>query len=158
MLVSTGAAMTVTRYKRQPTVDRLREAVLGVMRHAPGERKSGGASRRKRDAAEEAPAADETKSVKPARQAPLKISPAVKARAQRLRANRLEQIAQLQFRAYEPAPGVLPKDTKPEMAMDTGLAQWSQNTFTNAWNAANPMGDSFAEGIGFLGYAYLSQL
>lgn len=59
------------------------------------------------------------------------------------------------FAPYQPAPGVLPKNTKP-IAMDEALS--GNFGELNTWAAAGDVGMMFAEGIGFLGYTYLAQL
>lgn len=163
--------MTVTRYKRQaPTADAIKKAVLGVTRH--------------KRVAEPAPVPVPAKPAKlalpadkvPARtvadlieqhdavvvREPMKIDKALIARAKRKTNGRASQgtgtAFQSPFRAYVPPPGTLPTGAEPEMALDSALQGWADSSFTNALNAANPAGQSFSEGIGFLGYAYLSQL
>lgn len=159
--------MTVTRYKRQREVsaESIRDAVLGVMRTKGETRKA--AAAKPADVAKAAEVRTKGRVVKEIVEhhaevvAPMKISAAVMARARRKspRTNaEIEAVAKQQFKPYAPPPGVLPDAAKPDMAMDSSLQSWAQNSFTNAWNFANPFGESFEEGIGFLGYAYLSQL
>jgi phage-related protein (TIGR01555 family) len=92
--------------------------------------------------------------------APMKISPTTLALARsKRRAGAIqEQAIRSSFKAYEPPPNVLPSGAKPDMALDSGLQGWAETSATNAWNFAGAFNNSFAEGIGFLGYAYLSQL
>jgi phage-related protein (TIGR01555 family) len=140
--------MSVTRYKRQQaTAENIREAVLGVMR--------------KKSQPEEMEAVVEAKPAKPIEpKEPMRISARVRARtaAKKNRGSGEAALIPSYFKAYEPPPTVLPQGGKPAMALDSALEGWAQTSFTNAINFANPYGEMFSEGLGFLGYAYLSQL
>jgi phage-related protein (TIGR01555 family) len=160
--------VTVTRYKRQrPTSETIKEAVLGVMRHTPAVAATPAPTAKPAPAADKVPprtAVDLEKHhaavVEP--RAPMKISSEVMARAARKTRSGASQSqgAALYnpFQAFKPPPGVLPQGAEPEMALDGAIATWANESYTNAWNFANPIGEAFSEGIGFLGYAYLSQL
>ena len=163
--------MTVTRYKRQkPTADAIRDAVMGVMRHTPGVDRRAPVAKAA-EPAKPAPSVEGARTVADLtahhqavtepRQA-MKIGSGVMARAKRK--TRPGSHAESQggvyssFDAYKPPPGVLPEGAKPEMALDSAIASWAGESATSAWNFANPIGEAFSEGIGFLGFAYLSQL
>jgi uncharacterized protein len=171
--------MTVTRYKRQKaTGDAIREAVLGIARHTP--KPAGEANRA--DKAVSATVAKPATSAAERRartvgellehhedaiaepRTPMRISHEVMAKARRQkRSGRAAREdgpfhAPGMFKPYQPPPGVLPDKATPDMAMDSGLQSWANDSFSNSWNNANPWGAAFAEGIGFLGYAYLSEL
>ncbi|HEY4971582.1 MAG TPA: hypothetical protein VII35_16910, partial [Steroidobacteraceae bacterium] len=159
--------MTVTRYKRDRSTETIRDAVLGVIRNKreaqpaqPAEpaKPAPPASARKVRSGEDL-AQHHAEVTAPAR-APMQINPTTLARAKSKRraAAVQEQALRSSFKAYEPPPHVLPQGAKPDMALDSALQGWAETSTTNAWNLANPFGNSFAEGIGFLGYAYLSQL
>lgn len=167
--------MTVTRYKRQkPTADAIRDAVMGVMRHTPGVDRREPVAAKAAEPAKLAPSQTEGRTipdltahhaavVEP--RAAMKIGDGAMMRAKRKTrhgASNGQQPAPespySSFQAYKPPPGVLPKGASPELALDSAVATWADSSATNAWNFANPIGESFSEGIGFLGYAYLSQL
>jgi len=158
--------VTVTRYKRQPvTADAIRDAVLGVTRHKktlPAEPAKPAAAAPEASKKDARAVHDDLVDHPQAVVEPMRISQNVlartKARKGRRSANSQADALYNPFQAYNPPPGVLPAKAAPEMALDAGLGQWAQESYTNAWNFANPMGEAFAEGIGFLGYAYLSQL
>ncbi len=155
--------MTVTRYKRDRSTEAIRDAVMGVIRHKreaqpaepakpakPAAPASGIASRTAEDLEKH-----HAKVV-----APMRISPTTMARAKSKRraAAVQEQAIRSSFKAYDPPPGTLPHGAEPDMALDNALQSWAQTSATNAWDFVGAGGNSFAEGIGFLGYAYLSQL
>ena len=165
--------MTVTRYKKRPAgdPDAITEAVLGVTRHkravpeAPAEPARPAKQALPADKLPARTVADLTEHhaevVKAARQ-PMRINKGVMGRVRSKTRGRRSQGEEMglhnPFQAYKPPPGVLPAGAEPELALDAGLGTWAQESYTNAWNFANPMGEMFAEGIGFLGYAYLAQL
>jgi len=62
------------------------------------------------------------------------------------------------FQAYNPPPGVLPPGREPALAMDSDLASWANDSFSSAMSMSGGFGAAFAEGLAFLGYAYLSEL
>lgn len=142
----------MTRYKKQPreVADLIRDAVLGV---------TVGKKREAEPAEPAAPAA----AASPAALPPMKIDPAMAARVRSRRARQQHQQAMGRgavnpFQPYAPAPGVLPEGATPTLAMDSSLQTWATDTFSSAWGMSNSFGSAFAEGIGFLGYAYLSEL
>lgn len=147
--------------RKQPR-DRTAAIKAGVMRHIVGESRV--AARR---AAKVAAPATPAKAAPVAAQAPvrtgMKISSSAMASARTMRkakaTPRSEDQASRIFAPYTPPPGVIPKNLPEQMklAMDEAVSTANQ---LSAWGGLAPQGldTMFAEGIGFLGYAYLAEL
>lgn len=156
--------MTVNRYKREnDPAERARKAVLGVMnaRKEPAQPASAAEPAKTGRKAGEEPASLDRK--------PLKVSPNTLAKSRqkggaRARAQATQEQAMVEvFKPYKPAPGVLPDNTEPKLAMDDALQSWAQNGYAEAASGStfgiqNAFVSAFQEGVTFLGYAYLAEL
>ncbi len=148
--------------RKQPR-DRTAAIKAGVMRHIVGESRVA-AKRAAKAAVKAAPAAvaEPAREAVP-RKAPMVVSDRALMRARSMRRTgptlRSEETAAKVFAPYVPAPGVVPKKRREavKLAMDEAVATANQ---LGAWGGLQPNGvdNLFAEGIGFLGYAYLAEL
>lgn len=142
--------------------DRVAAIKAGVMRHIVGEQRVA-ARRAAKVAAPAETAKPAVAAVEAPRRAGMKISAGAMAAARTMRkpkpTPRSEDQAARIFQPYQPPPGVIPANVSSDIkiAMDEAVATANQ---LSAWGGLAPQGMDtlFAEGIGFLGYAYLAEL
>ena len=142
--------------------DRVAAIKAGVMRHIVGETRAA-AKRAAKVATPAEPAKPATPAALAVPRAGMKISDTALRNARALRRakapTRSADTVSKIFAPYVPPPGVIPKNVSGDMkiAMDEAVATANQ---LSEWGGLSPYGTDtlFAEGIGFLGYAYLAEL